>query len=56
MELAALGAATIDGLRDDRFEIRPGLAYVMNVMSRVAPELMLRELGKSAERMNASVQ
>jgi uncharacterized oxidoreductase len=55
MDVAALGAAAIEGLRNDHFEIRPGLANVMKIMSRVAPELILRELGKSAERMNAPV-
>ena len=55
MDLATLGAAAIDGMRNDRYEIRPGLANVLKIMSRVAPELILRELGKSAERMNAAV-
>lgn len=53
MDVAALGAAAVGGLRNDRFEIRPGLANVLKIMSRVAPDLILRELGKSAERMNA---
>ena len=55
MDVAALGAAAIDGLRNDRFEIRPGLANVMKIMSRVAPEPMLNQLGKSADRMTAAV-
>jgi uncharacterized oxidoreductase len=55
MDVAALGASAIDGLRNDRYEIRPGLANVMKIMSRVAPELILRELGKSAERMKPSM-
>jgi uncharacterized oxidoreductase len=55
MDVAALGAAAIEGLRSDHFEIRPGLANVMKIMSRVAPELILNQLGKSAERMPAAV-
>jgi uncharacterized oxidoreductase len=55
MDVAALGAAAIDGLRNDRFEIRPGLANVMKIMSRVAAEHMLNQLGKSAECMTAAV-
>lgn len=39
------------GLAADRYEIRPGISKVLNVMSRVAPKFMLSQLGKSARRM-----
>ena len=53
MPVDELVAHAIAGLRKDQLEIRPGLANVLRMMSRVAPRLMLKQLGKSAERMQA---
>jgi uncharacterized oxidoreductase len=45
----------IAGFKKDRFEIRPGLSNVLKTMSRIAPELILKQLGKSADHMAAQV-
>ena len=51
MPVDELVAHAIAGLRKDQLEIRPGLANVLRMMSRVAPRMMLKQLSKSAERM-----
>jgi uncharacterized oxidoreductase len=56
MPVAVLVAHALAGFRRDQLEIRPGLSNVLRVMSRVAPRLMLRQLSKPAERMQADVQ
>lgn len=38
--------AAIQGMKNDKDEIYPGLASLMRVMSRVAPKLMLSQAGK----------
>jgi uncharacterized oxidoreductase len=42
---------SIAGLAADRFEIRPGQANSLKFMSRVAPDFILKQLSRSAERM-----
>jgi uncharacterized oxidoreductase len=37
----------------DVYEIRPGLANALKLMSRVAPQFILRQLSKSADAMLA---
>lgn len=53
MELDVLVAATLAGLHKDRLEIRPGLANVLKLMSRLAPSFMLKQLSKSVDRLLA---
>jgi 2-polyprenyl-6-methoxyphenol hydroxylase-like FAD-dependent oxidoreductase len=43
----------ITGFARDRLEIRPGLSNLRKIMSRLAPNFILRQLGKPADRMLA---
>ncbi len=56
MRVDVLVAHALAGFRKDQLEIRPGVSNVLRVMSRVAPRLMLRQLSKSAERMQADTR
>ncbi len=53
MPVADLVKHALDGLRKDVLEIRPGLSNVLMMMSRVAPQFILKQLSKSAENMLA---
>ena len=46
MEPDKLIAIGIKGMQKDKFEIYPGLARVMRIMSRLAPGLLLRQMSK----------
>jgi uncharacterized oxidoreductase len=46
MPVATLVKHAIDGIEAGKLEIRPGLANVLKVMSRVAPNFMLNQLAK----------
>lgn len=51
MDVATLAKHAIDGMSKDVYEIRPGLANAPKLMSRVAPQFILRQLSKSADNM-----
>ena len=51
MDVATLAALTIDGLKKDRFEIRPGRSNALKLMNRLAPRFILRQLSKPVEAM-----
>ena len=53
MDVTTLGKHAIAGLSKDVYEIRPGLANALKLMSRVAPQFILRQLSKSADAMLA---
>ncbi len=53
MDVKVLVDKIIQGMGKDIPEIRPGLANVLKMMSRAAPEFMLKQLGKSADLMLA---
>jgi len=53
MPLKTLVRKAISGLKNDRPEIRPGLANILKLMSRVAPDFMIRQLGRSVDFMHA---
>jgi len=42
--------AAIKGLENDKFEVYPGIARVLLIMSRIAPGFMLKQLSKVGER------
>jgi len=44
MSVEALARAAIAGIERGRDEIRPGLANVLNAMSRIAPQFMFRQM------------
>lgn len=50
METGKLVSQTIKGLKNDDFEILPGLAKVFKFMSRFAPGLIFRQISKMAEK------
>ena len=50
MEPGAVIDAAIKGLKSDTYEIYPGIARVLLVMSRVAPGLIFKQLSKAGAR------
>jgi uncharacterized oxidoreductase len=53
MDVEALVQHAINGIAKDRFEIRPGLSNLLKLMSRLAPNFILKQLGKPVDRMLA---
>jgi len=53
MPVAKLAEHAIAGLRADVYEIRPGLANALRLMSRVAPQFIFKQLSRSANTMLA---
>ena len=53
MPLQTMVAKAIAGLENDTLEIRPGLSNVLKIMSRLAPDFILKQLAKSVDRMHA---
>jgi uncharacterized oxidoreductase len=53
MKVQVLAKRAIDGLRKNTLEIRPGLSNVLKLMSRVAPQFILKLLGKPTDKMLA---
>ncbi len=49
MDVVVLVNQALKGLEVDRGEIRPGLANVLKVMSRIAPQFMLGQLAKAGK-------
>jgi len=41
----------VTGMQTDRFEIRPGQANQLKMMSRVAPGFILKQMSRSVDRM-----
>jgi uncharacterized oxidoreductase len=46
MSVGVLAARAIAGIEAGRLEIRPGLSNVLKMMSRIAPEFMLKQMAK----------
>jgi uncharacterized oxidoreductase len=46
MDATTLGKLAIGGIEADTLEIRPGQSNLLKIMSRVAPQFMLRQLAK----------
>jgi uncharacterized oxidoreductase len=53
MDVKVLVQHALDGIAKDRLEIRPGLSNMLKFMSRLAPNFMLRQLGRPVDRMLA---
>lgn len=53
MDVKVLAQHAITGFARDRLEIRPGLSNLLKIMSRLAPNFILRQLGKPVDRMLA---
>lgn len=56
MKVEVLVRRALDGIKHDRLEIRPGLANMLKIMSCVAPNFMVHQLGKAVDRMLAVQQ
>jgi uncharacterized oxidoreductase len=46
MDVRVLAKRTIAGIEAGKLEIRPGLSNVLNAMSRIAPQFMLKQMAK----------
>jgi uncharacterized oxidoreductase len=46
MEVTVLTQKAIAGIEAGKLEIRPGLSNVLNGMSRIAPQFMLKQMAK----------
>lgn len=53
MEPDKLIAAAIKGMQKDTYEIYPGLARIMRIMSRIAPGFMLKQTSKMGAKLMA---
>jgi uncharacterized oxidoreductase len=49
MPVEQMVAATIKGLQNDQFEIRPGQSNQLKLMSRLAPEFILKQLSRALD-------
>jgi uncharacterized oxidoreductase len=55
MEPGKLIATAIKGIQKDKYEIYPGLARILKIMSRIAPGILLNQMGKLAEKSLAGM-
>ncbi len=53
MDVKVLANHAIVGLKKDTLEIRPGVSNTLKLMSRIAPQFMLKQLAKPADAMLA---
>jgi uncharacterized oxidoreductase len=51
MEVDKLVAVALKGLENDKLDIYPGLANVIRIVSRIAPNFLLTQLSKSVDKM-----
>ena len=51
MKVEDMVSAAIRGIESDQFEIRPGQANQLKMMSRLAPEFILKQMSKPVDRM-----
>jgi uncharacterized oxidoreductase len=56
MSVAVLADRAIVGMRRDVLEIRPGLSNVLKIFSRLAPEFILGQLGRTVDGMLAEMK
>jgi uncharacterized oxidoreductase len=51
MKVDDMVKVAVKGMQTDRFEIRPGQANQLKIMSRVAPGFILKQMSRSVDRM-----
>jgi uncharacterized oxidoreductase len=51
MPVQDLAAAAVKGLERDQFEIRPGQANLLKLMSRLAPGFIVKQMSAPVNRM-----
>ena len=47
MDVEVFAKKAIAGIEAGKLEVRPGLANVMNILSRIAPEFILKQMAKA---------
>jgi uncharacterized oxidoreductase len=53
MDVKTLTRRAIEGIKKDQVEIQPGLSNMLRIMSRLAPNFILKQLNKSVDHMLA---
>jgi len=56
MDVVKMVDVAIRGLKLDRSEIRPGISNILKIMSRLAPNFMLKQLSKSMDNMLTEIK
>jgi len=51
MNVEDMVKVAVTGMQTERFEIRPGQANQLKMMSRVAPGFILKQMSRSVDRM-----
>ena len=51
MKVEDMVKVAVKGMQTDRFEIRPGQANQLKIMSRVAPGFILNQMSRPVDRM-----
>jgi len=51
MTVEDMVTVAVNGMKDDRLEIRPGQSNQLKMMSRIAPDFILKQLSKSVDLM-----
>jgi uncharacterized oxidoreductase len=51
MKVDEMVRVALSGIEDNRYEIRPGQSNQLKMMSRLAPEFILKQMSKPVERM-----
>jgi len=51
MKVEDMVKVAVKGVQTDRFEIRPGQANQLKMMSRMAPGFILKQMSRSVDRM-----
>jgi uncharacterized oxidoreductase len=55
MKVEDMVKVAVKGMQIDRFEIRPGQANQLKMMSRLAPGFILKQMSRSVDRMLRTV-
>lgn len=55
MKVEDMVSASIAGMEQDKFEIRPGQSNQLKMMSRIAPDFILKQMSAPVDRMLASM-
>jgi uncharacterized oxidoreductase len=53
METAKMVSVAIKGFKDNTFEIRPGQSNLLKIMSRIAPDFILKQMSRPVDNLLA---
>ena len=51
MKVEDMVKVAVNGMMNDRFEIRPGQSNQLKMMSRIAPDFILKQMSRPVDRM-----